>query len=68
MSEYEIHGDWLCLNIGRHNCGVGPDGHYGIHEPGCGLEPLERISVLLDVLAPVLAHRRTCAADAEEKS
>jgi hypothetical protein len=21
------------------NCGVGPDGHYGYHEPGCGLEP-----------------------------
>ncbi len=27
------------IDVGRHTCGTGPDGHFGHHEPGCGLEP-----------------------------
>lgn len=34
-----IMNGWLVEMVGKHNCGTGPDGHYGAHEPGCGYEP-----------------------------
>lgn len=37
-SRQSIMGGWLVIDTGRHNCGTGPGGHYGAHEPGCGLE------------------------------
>jgi hypothetical protein len=30
------------VEVGKHTCGTGPDGYYGAHEPGCGLEPCPR--------------------------
>jgi len=30
------------VEVGHHTCGTGPDGYYGIHEPGCGTEPCPR--------------------------
>jgi hypothetical protein len=41
-----IDGEWLVLEVDRHTCGTGPEGHYGAHEPGCGLEPLLRLDEL----------------------
>lgn len=49
-----IDRGWLVYDTGHHTCGTGPDGHYGAHEPGCGLEPLmtvEELSTILDTLA-----------------
>lgn len=37
--DLSIMNGWLVEMVGKHNCGTGPDGHYGAHEPGCGYEP-----------------------------
>lgn len=37
-SRHYIMDGWLVIDTGRHTCGTGPGGHYGAHEPGCGLE------------------------------
>ena len=37
-SRHSIMGGWLVIATGQHNCGTGPGGHFGAHEPGCGLE------------------------------
>lgn len=37
-SRHSIMGGWLVIDTRQHNCGTGPGGHYGAHEPGCGLE------------------------------
>jgi hypothetical protein len=33
-------GQHIVKDTGRHTCGTGPDGHFGAHEPGCGLDDL----------------------------
>lgn len=40
LDRLHVIGDWLVEETGNHTCGTGPDGHYGIHEPGCGYEPI----------------------------
>lgn len=44
---YVVTGEWLAVDVGEHTCGTGRDGHYGAHEPGCGLEPVAKIADLL---------------------
>jgi hypothetical protein len=46
-------GQWLVQDVGRHNCGTGPSGHFGAHEPACGAEPVGRVVDLLATLAAV---------------
>ena len=45
-SRQSIMGGWLVIDTGQHNCGTGPGGHYGAHEPGCGLEQAIRLDDL----------------------
>ena len=45
-SRHSIMGGWLVIDTGQHNCGTGPGGHYGAHEPGCGLEQATRLDNL----------------------
>lgn len=45
-TEYAIENGWLIEVTGEHTCGTGPDGHYGVHEPGCGTTPLISIEEL----------------------
>jgi hypothetical protein len=33
---------WGWIESDRCTCGTGPSGHYGMHEPHCGLEPCPR--------------------------
>ena len=40
IDRLHVMGDWLVEETGKHTCGTGPDGHYGLHEPGCGYEPI----------------------------
>lgn len=47
--EYAVVGDWLVESTGGCTCGAG-EGIYG-HEPGCGQEPIARVSELLDQAA-----------------
>ena len=54
----QIVGDWLVEDVGRHTCGTDPGGHYGAHEPGCGLEPL----IPLDALDEQMRARSRFAA------
>jgi hypothetical protein len=55
-TKYVIVNGWLCENVNEHTCGTGPDGHYGQHEPGCGLIPLGMVDELL--LRPNPSHVR----------
>lgn len=43
---FEVIGDVLAERVNEHTCGTGPGGHYGAHEPGCGLEPVGRLGAL----------------------
>lgn len=45
-TRLRIEGTWLVQEVGRHTCGAGPGGHYGLHEPGCGLIPEVDLSTL----------------------
>ena len=45
-SRHYIMDGWLVIDTGRHTCGTGPGGHYGTHEPGCGLEQALRLDNL----------------------
>lgn len=45
-SRHYIMDGWLVIDTGRHTCGTGPGGHYGAHEPGCGLEQALRLDNL----------------------
>lgn len=45
-----IMGEWLAEDVGRHTCGTGPDGHYGAHEPGCGIEPVMTLAELDELM------------------
>jgi hypothetical protein len=38
---------WLVEQVDQHTCGTGPNGHYGHHEPGCGLIPLVELPTAL---------------------
>lgn len=40
----EIEGDWLVEVVDEHTCGTGPNGHYGLHEPGCGTVPVAQLN------------------------
>lgn len=64
--RFVIAGDMLCEDVGRHTCGTGPEGHYGAHEPGCGLEPvmsLEDLARMGDALSRVWFSARLHPAD-----
>lgn len=50
-SRLAITGEWLVEETGRHTCGTEAGGHYGQHEPGCGLEPVMRLTELEALLA-----------------
>lgn len=45
-SKLSILNGWLVLDVGRHNCGTDFGGHFGAHEPGCGIEPVVRLDTL----------------------
>lgn len=45
-SKLRIESDWLVQEVDEHTCGTDRGGHYGAHEPGCGLEPVLDLSVL----------------------
>lgn len=45
-SRMRVEGDWLVQEVDEHTCGTGPGGHYGAHEPGCGLVPVLDLSQL----------------------
>ena len=45
-SRHYIMDGWLVIDTGRHTCGTDPGGHYGTHEPGCGLEQALRLDNL----------------------
>lgn len=47
MSEYAVEGEWLVERTGEHTCGTGRGGHYGAHEPGCGVIPIGKVEDLL---------------------
>lgn len=38
--EYGIENGWLVEYVDYHTCGTAPGGHFGLHEPGCGTEPV----------------------------
>jgi hypothetical protein len=42
----EIADGWIVEVGDTHTCGTGPDGHYGAHEPGCGITPLIELGEL----------------------
>lgn len=46
-TEYAIENGWLVEVVNEHTCGTGPGGHYGAHEPGCGMVPVARVEDLL---------------------
>lgn len=41
-----IEGTWLVREVNEHTCGTAKGGHYGAHEPGCGLVPVLDLSTL----------------------
>lgn len=41
-----IENGWLVEEVDEHTCGAGRDGHYGLHEPGCGMVPVTRLDDL----------------------
>ena len=45
-SRHYIMDGWLVIDTGKHTCGTDPGGHYGAHEPGCGLEQALRLDNL----------------------
>lgn len=45
-SRHYIMDGWLVIDTGQHTCGTDPGGHYGAHEPGCGLEQALRLDNL----------------------
>lgn len=51
--KYHVVGDMLCEWVGHCTCGVPPHGHYGAHEPGCGLEMIAPVEQLI---APITAE------------
>ncbi|WP_159795719.1 hypothetical protein [Puerhibacterium puerhi] len=55
--EWRIEGTWLVEVANEHTCGTGPHGHYGAHEPGCGLVPIQDLSQL-DGFAELLERAR----------
>ena len=74
-SRHYIMDGWLVIDTGEHTCGTGPGGHYGAHEPGCGLEQALRLDNLpgwpggeRDRLAAALARAQgpfTCCSHCE---
>jgi hypothetical protein len=52
LSRYTVQGDYLCEYVDHCTCGVGRGGHYGAHEPGCGLEPVGPIAQLIAAQSP----------------
>lgn len=48
VGRLHVINDYLVEETGKHTCGTGPDGYYGLHEPGCGYEiitPLSEIRI-----------------------
>jgi hypothetical protein len=45
--QYAVENGWLVEVVNGHTCGTGAGGHYGAHEPGCGLVPVARVDDLL---------------------
>lgn len=45
--ESIIEHGWLVDVVGHHTCGAGENGHYGLHEPGCGREPVFDIAAAM---------------------
>lgn len=41
-----LEAGWVCVDTGRHTCGGGGPETNGMHEPGCGLEPLINLKEL----------------------
>lgn len=50
--SFQIVNGWLAQHVGHHTCGTAQGGHFGAHEPGCGWEPICKVSELPALLAP----------------
>lgn len=64
-TRLRIEGTWLVREVDEHTCGTGPGGHYGLHEPGCGLIPEVDLSTLPGWAALVRAERAAALREAE---
>lgn len=42
-----IENGWLVEVENKHTCGTGENGHYGLHEPGCGRVPVFDIAAAM---------------------
>lgn len=51
---YAVESGWLVEVVNEHTCGTARDGHFGAHEPGCGLVPVATVEDLL--VAQVALH------------
>jgi hypothetical protein len=49
-NRYVVIGEWLAVETGRCTCAGGIAGYP--HEPHCGLDAVEKLDVLADVLVP----------------
>lgn len=45
--ESAIENGWLVDIVDHHTCGTGENGHYGLHEPGCGRVPVFDIAAAM---------------------
>lgn len=45
-SRLIVDSGWLVEEVDEHTCGTDPSGHYGQHEPGCGLIPAVQLDTL----------------------
>lgn len=50
-----IDSGWLVEEVDEHTCGTGRDGHYGAHEPGCGLVPVMTVAALVGLFDTLTA-------------
>jgi hypothetical protein len=65
--RYGVVNGYLVEYVDRHTCGTSEGGYYGLHEPGCGMEPLGKVEDLLDRLAELERSAIAPAAPDEEQ-
>jgi hypothetical protein len=50
LNNLVIYGDWLAYDTGEHNCVGGDEASSGVHEEGCGLEPVASLQEVWNAL------------------
>lgn len=57
--ELVVINGWVAEDVGHHTCGTGEGGHYGTHEPYCGLVPVAPLALLEPLRAWVKKSRES---------